>query len=139
VAALGEAARIIGPDGRVIINVPAHPGLWSAADEVLGHARRYTRTALRAEVEQSGLEVVWISHIFSWLVLPVWLKRRMLPSEAPQLGSDVASPALDRISMVLTRVEWALVSRLSIPVGTSVLCIAKRGRRHDDEAEPVTT
>jgi dolichyl-phosphate beta-glucosyltransferase len=134
VPALRDAARVIGPAGRVIINVPAHPRLWSAADEVLGHARRYTRRTLRRELEQGGLEVVWMSHVFSWLVLPVWWKRRMLPANSPQLGSEVTSPALDRISMVLTRLEWEVVSRMPIPFGTSVLCIA-RCRRASDGTE----
>ena len=43
VSTIREAARILARDGRLIINVPAHPRLWSSADEVLGHAKRYTR------------------------------------------------------------------------------------------------
>jgi dolichyl-phosphate beta-glucosyltransferase len=126
VSALREAARVLSNDGRLIINVPAHPRLWSSADEVLGHARRYTRSSLRAELEAAGCEVIWCSHVFSWLVAPVWLRRRTRPSSEPQLGLDVSSSAIDRLSMVLTRAEWAVASHVPLPLGTSVLCIAAR-------------
>lgn len=131
VSAIQEAARILTPEGRLVINVPAHPRLWSSADEVLGHARRYTRSSLQAELEQGGCKVIWSSHVFSWLVLPVWLRRRTQPSGEPQLGLDVSSPAIERLSMLLTRLEWLVVSHVSLPFGTSVLCIAAR----DDNVE----
>jgi dolichyl-phosphate beta-glucosyltransferase len=127
VAAIRESARILTKDGRLIINVPAHPRLWSSADEVLGHAKRYTRKSLSAELEQAGCTPIWSSYVFSWLVLPVWLRRRARPSGEPQLGLDVSSPMIDRISMLLTRGEWLVAaSRIPIVFGTSVLCIAKR-------------
>lgn len=126
VPALREAARVLAPGGRLIVNVPAHPALWSAADEVLGHARRYTRPALRRDLEAAGLEVRWMSHVFSWLTIPVWLKRRVVPGGEPQLGLDVGSPLLDRVSMLLTRLEWAVASRVPLPLGTSILCVAAR-------------
>jgi dolichyl-phosphate beta-glucosyltransferase len=126
VSAIREAARILTNDGRLIINVPAHPRLWSSADEVLGHARRYTRRSLRDELERGGCKVIWSSHVFSWLVLPVWLRRRTRPSDEPQLGLDVASPLIDRLSMVLTRLEWIMVSHVPLRFGTSLLCIARR-------------
>ena len=126
VSAISEAARILTNDGRLIVNVPAHPRLWSSADEVLGHARRYTKRSLREELERGGCKIIWTSHVFSWLVLPVWLRRRTRPSEEPQLGLDVASPLIDRLSMVLTRLEWIIVSHVSLSFGTSLLCIARR-------------
>jgi dolichyl-phosphate beta-glucosyltransferase len=127
-----EAARILTADGRLIVNVPAHPGLWSSADEVLGHARRYTRRSLRDDLERGGCKVLWSSHVFSWLTVPVWLRRRTRPAREPQLGLDVASPLIGRLSMLLTRLEWLVVSHATLPVGTSVLCVATRV----DLAEP---
>jgi SAM-dependent methyltransferase len=126
VSAIREAARVLTSDGRLIINVPAHPRLWSSADEVLGHARRYTRSSLRAELERGGCEIVWSSHVFSWLVVPVWLRRRTRPSGEPQLGLDVSSPGIDRLSMLFTRFEWIIVSHVPLRFGTSILCLAKR-------------
>ena len=77
--ALVEAHRVLVPGGLLVVTVPAHPRLWSAADEVLGHKRRYTRALLRAQLANTGFEPRFVSHVFSWLVLPVWLKRRLRP------------------------------------------------------------
>jgi dolichyl-phosphate beta-glucosyltransferase len=126
VPTIREAVRVLADDGRLVVNVPAHPRLWSAADEALGHARRYTLRTLRRDLHRGGCEVVWASHVFSWLALPVWIKRRLRAGDAPKLGLDVESPAIDRLSMVLTRLEWLVASRLPLRIGTSILCVAKR-------------
>ena len=109
--------------GHLIVNVPGHPRLWSAADEALGHVRRYSRAALRAELEREGFDIVFLSHVFSWLVVPVWARRRLPGAETP-LGLDIASPTIDAAALLLTRLERAVVTRVSLPLGTSVLCVA---------------
>ncbi len=136
VAALREAARALAPDGRLVVNVPAHQWLWSAADESLGHVRRYDRRLLRRHLAAAGLEPIVLSHVFSWLVLPVWVKRRVASGGEAELGLDQTSVAIDRAAMVLTRIERALIGRASAPVGTSLLCVATRSAPSDDPARP---
>ena len=123
--ALREAARVLVPGGRLMITVPAHPWLWSAADEVLGHVRRYTRSALRTQLEATGFEVVLLTHVFSWLVPPVWLKRLVTAGGGAELGLDQASPVIDAAAVMLTGLERSVVGRVSLPFGTSVLCVAR--------------
>lgn len=126
VAALQEAARALAPGGHVVVNVPAHQWLWSAADESLGHVRRYDRRLLRAQLTAAGLEPVLDTHVFSWLVAPVWATRRLSRGGEAELGLDRTSLLVDRAAMVLTALERELIGRVRLPVGTSLLCVARR-------------
>jgi SAM-dependent methyltransferase len=124
--ALHEAARALRPGGRLVINVPAHAWLWSSADVHLGHHRRYDRKRLRRELRSAGFEPVLLSHVFAWLVPPVWIERKMKRGgDAPALGLDRTSFLIDRTAMVLTTAERLLLGRIALPVGTSLLCVAR--------------
>lgn len=125
-AALRDAWRVLEPGGRLVVTVPAHQWLWSGADELLGHVRRYTRPLLRGQLERSGFRPVELSHVFSWLVLPVWLRRRTARNTTEQLGLQDQSPTIERAALLLTRAERAVVRRVSLPVGTSILCLAEK-------------
>jgi SAM-dependent methyltransferase len=122
--ALEQIATALAPGGRIVVNVPAHPWLWSEADEFLGHVRRYTRRALRAELARHGFEPVILTHVFSWLVPPVWLTRRVRRGNGPELGLDRVRASIDAAASVLTFVERAAIGRICLPFGTSVLCVA---------------
>jgi dolichyl-phosphate beta-glucosyltransferase len=126
--ALREAQRVLTSHGRLIVNVPAHEWLWSDADRFLGHVRRYTRDALRRDLAEAGFRPTILTHVFSWLVAPVWWKRRVGASRGPELGLEQTSPLIDHVAMVLTRLERALVGRLTLPFGTSILCVAEKRR-----------
>lgn len=123
--ALAEAARVLAPDGRLVVTVPAHRWLWSAADEQLGHVRRYSRPTLRAELAAAGFEPELLTHVFSWLLPPVWLKRKVAGGGEAQLGLDQTSAVIDTAAMALTLGERLALGRTSLPFGTSVLCVAR--------------
>jgi SAM-dependent methyltransferase len=125
-SALLEAVRVLAPDGRLVINVPAHEWLWSSADEHLGHRRRYVAGDLRSALAEVGFTPTLISHVFSWLVPPMWVERRLRHSAEPALGHDRSSFLIDRAAMVLTTIERLLLGRIRLPVGTSLLCVAER-------------
>lgn len=115
-----EIARVLTPGGRVVVAVPADPGLWSAHDEAVGHVRRYTRESLQDVIDDAGLTLV---DMWSWNVLlrPVVRLRR-----ARAVGSD-----LDDISGVTNAALRAVVAaeRL-LPVrrlpGVSLMATARR-------------
>jgi SAM-dependent methyltransferase len=45
---LVRAARLLSPEGRLVVLTPAHQFLFSPFDAAIGHYRRYNRTMLRA-------------------------------------------------------------------------------------------
>jgi dolichyl-phosphate beta-glucosyltransferase len=125
VITLREAARVLGPDGVLVVTVPAHESLWSGADELLGHVRRYNRQLLRDHLSSAGFAIERSTHVFSWLVLPVWLQRRLVSDRQRQLGLDQRSPLIDAAALVLSRTERAVTNTVSLPFGTSILCVAR--------------
>ena len=129
VGALRDAWRALEPGGVVVVAVPAHQWLWSRADELLGHVRRYTRPLLREHLEAAGFAQEFSSHVFSWLVPPVWLQRRLATTNDSQLGLDKTSVVVDRAALVLTRIEQSLIRRVSLPFGTSIVAVGRRPSR----------
>ena len=54
----GELTRVLKPGGHLILSVPLHPARWTEFDELVGHARRYEASDLRAILASHGLTVV---------------------------------------------------------------------------------
>jgi SAM-dependent methyltransferase len=51
----------IRPDGWLLLSVPAHADHFGAADELVGHYRRYERADLRRQLDDAGFEIVRFS------------------------------------------------------------------------------
>lgn len=49
--ALNKAHKLLAPNGKVLIEVPALPALFSVHDEMLGHYRRYNKQTLKDIVD----------------------------------------------------------------------------------------
>jgi SAM-dependent methyltransferase len=73
--------------GGTIIAVPQHPWLWSRADDVAYHQRRYRRGELEAKLLRNGFEVLFSSS-FTALLLPLMAASR-LKSRASETDDDV--------------------------------------------------
>lgn len=126
VPTLREARRVLAEDGRLVVTVPAHRWLWSAADDYLGHKRRYSRKLLRSHLGAGGFETCDAWHVFSWLVLPVFLMRRVVRNSAEnQLGLGSNGPLLTRVAALLTRAEVWSSRWLKSPVGTTIVAVAR--------------
>lgn len=69
-----RAATQIG--GGTIIAVPQHPWLWSHADDVAHHQRRYRRGELESKLRRNGFEILFSSS-FTALLLPLMAASRL--------------------------------------------------------------
>ncbi|MBA3849831.1 MAG: class I SAM-dependent methyltransferase, partial [Opitutus sp.] len=74
---LGEFARVVRPDGVVLVNVPALRWLWSYHDDTCHTKHRYTRRELCALCAAAGLRVEFASYA-NLLPLPLIAARRKL-------------------------------------------------------------
>jgi SAM-dependent methyltransferase len=129
-AALREMRRAVRRGGGIVITVPQHPRLWSAADDFAGHARRYRRDELVAKVRRAGWEPVRVTS-FVTLPLPLFVVFRAWgarDTNSYDLESELKLPRpVDRFLGGVMAVERALLTRgLSFPVGASLLLVARR-------------
>lgn len=130
--ALKETAKILNPDGIVIVSVPARHELWSDRDVFLGHRQRYDHRDLRALMEKSGFEVIHLNYLFTYLYLPMWLYRKILarvfsiPDGKVERNELVVIPGFNGLIRLLGALEIWLASFLPIPFGSSVYCVAEK-------------
>lgn len=80
-ALLAEVQSCCHTGTRVFVSVPAFQILWSGHDEYLGHYRRYNLQQLVALVTPTGFQIDRAHYLFSHLLLPALLRRRLLRSE----------------------------------------------------------
>jgi SAM-dependent methyltransferase len=129
--ALAEMTRVLAPQGRLLLSVPAYQWAWTDFDDAAGHVRRYTRRRLVEAVELAGLRVVRVSHIFA-STLPAFVAERLArrlrpsPSDEPQALPEVP-PLVARGLLAACRAESRLVRRHDLPFGSSVVLAAVKG------------
>ena len=112
--------------GRVLLIVPAVPAAYGAVDAAVGHFRRYSKTALRRLLIQTGHKIARLQY-FNVLGLFGWCYNTWL-HHSVQL-SDTQIRAFNAI------VPWyAVVDRLlPIPLGMSLLAVTEVDGREAQE------
>lgn len=126
-AAVRELARVLRPGGLLLARVPALRWLWGAHDEAVHSRHRYSRAELVALLRAAGLEPVRSSYCNS-LLLPAVAAHRWLDRLLGRQGSDVGFlPApLEWAFGAALRVEARWLARFSLPLGASVVALARR-------------
>ena len=125
-AVIGQIHRALAPGGILIATVPQHPWLWSAADDIAHHQRRYRRGELAAKLADAGLRVLYRTS-FAALTLPLlaaarWRARREM------VEAEVRPPRLVNAALKgVFGVEHAL-RRLGLPLpfGGSQVMVAQK-------------
>ena len=128
-ATLETVNALLGPDGRVLITVPAFPFLWGPHDEAHHHQRRYRAKQLRDLLEASGFEITTLSYCNTWL-FPVAALVRLLRKCFPRgdVGSELVLPPapLNTLLAKLFASERYLLRHMNLPFGISLLAVAKK-------------
>jgi SAM-dependent methyltransferase len=127
---LAEIHKALKPRGIVLITVPQHQWLWSAADEYAHHERRYSKSELHEKVERAGFKILRSTSFVS-LLLPAMfisrLRRKKQDEKFDPSAEFKISPLLNRIfEFILTIEYWGIKLGLNYPVGGSRLLIAQK-------------
>lgn len=137
-AALLEFRRVLKPGGRLVLTVPAYQFLWSGHDVSLHHRKRYRLREVERLVIRVGLRVRIASYIISALAVPIMLVRAIEKATTATVGfkkgsSYIVMPkAVNDLFVRLLRLEGRLLRRFRLPFGTSIICVAVRGRQESD-------
>jgi SAM-dependent methyltransferase len=139
-AILRETYRVTRSGGILAITTPAFQWLWSHNDVLNGHKHRYTPQELRGRVERAGFRVRRLTFGF-FLVFPmsaplILLRNRLgqkkqlsshhFEEDAYQVEMEPVAPWLNTLLRGVGRIEAAMVGRVNLPIGTSLLCIAEK-------------
>jgi ubiquinone/menaquinone biosynthesis C-methylase UbiE len=130
-AALVEIARVLKPGGYLFWREPALMFLYGGPHDQATHVyRRYNTGAFSQRLRRMGVEPLRLSYS-NTLLFPIALVRRLasklVPGDKP-LRSDVramAEPLNSILAWVLSR-EAPLVAKSGLPIGLSVLTLAKK-------------
>ncbi len=124
VRALAELGRVLRPEGRLVVNMPAYQWLASAHDHRVRNARRLTASAMAGLLRAAGFTRVRARY-WNGLLLPLMILQRKLLTRDDSV-SDVAAfpPWQDATLHAMTEFERRLP--FPLPAGGSVLAIAER-------------
>jgi SAM-dependent methyltransferase len=126
---LTQMHQAVRPGGGILLSVPQHPSLWSAADEFSRHRRRYTAEQLVGMVESAGFHVVRRTSFVS-LLLPALALSRLRDRGKVDYDPWTEYRLPRAIEWILGNVmsaERRLIGLgLSFPIGSSLLLAAAR-------------
>lgn len=126
-AALRRMFRACRPGGMVLLTVPQHRWLWSAADVRAQHFRRYTNRDLRAKLNGASFAAVETTSFNTATLLPFVLRLLAIRVGGRDPGAALLPRPLDALLAAGMQVDrWAIRAGLRLPIGGSLLAAARR-------------
>jgi SAM-dependent methyltransferase len=130
--ALAEMRRVLKPGGRLILNVAALDVLRGGHSALSEEVRRYTPSRLRRVVEASGFAIDRLTFAHASLLplmLPVriWQRHRAGAAIAPgEFDITVPAAPVNAVLTAVVRAEAAALRLVDMPIGSSLLCHARK-------------
>lgn len=132
-AAIQEMFRVLRPGGSVVINVAALDILKGDHSMLGGEVRRYTKRELRGKLERAGFQITRLTYTNAAL-FPITASVRALQrlrgvkAEEDNKGDFYIPPApINALLSGVLAVESKLIAAgIDMPVGSSLLCLAKK-------------
>lgn len=142
IAVLKESRRVCREGGRILITTPAFPSLWTSNDDLNGHKRRYMPDELKQKLATAGLTVerFTFNNFFVFPLAAGLLSLRRIRGEklkiatprtdddAYQVEMEPASPLVNTVLTGVGLVEANLIRLVPLPIGTSLVCLARKNR-----------
>lgn len=130
-ATMREFARILRPGGALVLNVAAMEILRGDHSVLAAELRRYSRPMMRAAVADAGLRLERLTYT-NGVLFPAMLARRTLqrwrglPETAHTRDIAIPPAPVNAALKALLSAEAAVVRRVDLPAGSSLLCLARK-------------
>ena len=121
--------------GVFVAAVPQHPSLWSVADDVAYHVRRYRPGELERKLAAAGFDILFSTSYAVSLVPLMGLRRLLTPGRRVEDAAEAraiarqalaVSPSINRVLTTVLNGEVALTRRgVRWPLGGSRVVVAR--------------
>jgi SAM-dependent methyltransferase len=132
-AAIAGMFRALRPGGVALVNAAALDVLHGAHSTLTHEVRRYTRHRLAARLEAAGFRIERLTFT-NMVTFPPTLAVRLFDRLTGRAGraSDaeltVPPRPINGLLAALLALEHRLIRRIDLPIGTSLLCVARKPR-----------
>jgi SAM-dependent methyltransferase len=129
--AVSEMWRVLKPGGLAVINVAALDSLRGSHSTLTHEVRRYSKHRLRALLTGAGFEVERLTFANMSTFPITWLLRwreRMTGRAETASGRELQIPPrpINAILDAVLALEARAMRVVSLPIGTSLLCVARK-------------
>lgn len=125
-----ELNRVLSKGGILFLTVPALNIFWSSRDELLGHRMRYTTKGIRNLLKAAGFRVIrctYTNSFYSPGLLALALYEKMFGRKIKPKTAILSIPhGLAKLFSWILKVEENILMHIDLPIGTSILCVAKK-------------
>tara|TARA_B100000519_G_scaffold198884_1_gene209152 strand:+ start:115 stop:852 length:738 start_codon:yes stop_codon:yes gene_type:complete len=127
---LKEWNRIIKPNGKLIIFVPAWKTLWSNLDEMSHHYRRYSYSDLKMKLIDADFNIHRLSFWNVLLFIPILIYRKIesltRTNNVNQLQSSIPSNFINELLKSILKIENRIIIKHNLPIGVSLFAICSK-------------
>ena len=128
--ALKEFHRVCKEGSSVLISEPAFNFLQSWHDVAYHGRRRYLASELKSKLEEVGFQMIKLSYsnafLFPFILAFRMWKRLCRPSPEDHSDLKPLTPYLNKALLAVYSLEAPLVCKTRLPVGSSVVCVARK-------------
>ena len=126
--ALSNFYRALRSGGQLLLTVPQHPWLWSAADDYAHHVRRYGRSDLLKKVRRAGFHLEYCTSFVSLLLPLMAVQRVSARNKTYDPDSEFKTTLLlNNLLFLVMQIELVLLKLgLRFPAGGSLLLLARK-------------